>query len=84
MKNTEAEKTEAKLNDIDNAVGDENQSIKSFQSRSGSVLSSCRDEPDTTLAKIELIQAHLLVRICHLTIDFVTIYFYMLLEVVTK
>nr|XP_036225739.1 uncharacterized protein LOC118682201 [Bactrocera oleae] len=60
MKTTQPEKAPAQLSDIENAVGDENQSIKSFQSRQESALSSCRDEPDTTLAKIALIQAHLL------------------------
>lgn len=84
MKTTQPEKAPAQLSDIENAVGDENQSIKSFQSRQESALSSCRDEPDTTLAKIALIQAHLLVgSICCLTIDFLTTYFYTLLVVAT-
>ncbi|XP_011177833.2 uncharacterized protein LOC105209231 [Zeugodacus cucurbitae] len=60
MRTNEPQKAHGKLNGIENTEAVENQSVKSFQSRPESALSSCRDEPDTTLAKIELIQAHLL------------------------
>lgn len=41
---------------------DDAQSVQSIKSRTASALSSYRDEPDTTLAKIEEIQAQLMVR----------------------
>ncbi|XP_036331539.1 uncharacterized protein LOC118743125 [Rhagoletis pomonella] len=44
----------------DQAKKDDEQSIRSIKSRTESALSSYRDEPDITLAKIEEIQAQLL------------------------
>ncbi|XP_067627505.1 uncharacterized protein [Eurosta solidaginis] len=46
--------------DTDELEANERRSIKSFRSRSESVLSSCRKEPESTLAKVEQIQGHLL------------------------
>ncbi|XP_012162247.1 uncharacterized protein LOC105665478 [Ceratitis capitata] len=60
IKETDTTTEEVKLKAEQDAVIEENISLKSLKSRSESALSTCRDEPDSTLGKIELIQAHLL------------------------
>lgn len=62
IKETDTTTEEVKLKAEQDAVIEENISLKSLKSRSESALSTCRDEPDSTLGKIELIQAHLLVK----------------------
>ncbi|XP_054736666.1 uncharacterized protein LOC129243574 [Anastrepha obliqua] len=61
LKSLQCTRMKASESDNDHALQrDDDRSVNSYKSRTESVLSSYRDEPDTTLTKIEQIQAYLL------------------------